>query len=358
MVPVRRREAAAKLTAGILATGILATAGLSVPAMAPAGAASSPTVPSKVPAGTSLRVADQFEGTQLPLQLSGQISKLPFTVQWSEFVGGPGVIQALEANAVDLGVLGDVPLVYPQASGADLVAIAVTQNSGQTSGIVSAPGENITKVTGLKGKKVAYTASTAPQGFLYSALQKAGVPSKDVTLIDIATQSNVTSALESHNIDAASLTYPLISNYLVSNPTAHLVERSNLSIVSGYSYFVTTKSVLADPAKTAAIGQFLKRFVLANAWRNAHPTAWVQAYYVGQEKLPLNVAQSTYALYGSTKFVPIGATVIAKQQRVADLLSANAAIPKKVSAAAEFDPRFNSIVVAASASAGSSGTSS
>jgi sulfonate transport system substrate-binding protein len=329
----------------------VAVAGAGLWATLPAGAtakASGVKVATKVPSGTTLRVADQFEGTQLPLQLSGQLTKLPFTVQWSEFVGGPGVIQALEANAVDLGVLGDVPLVYPQASGNDLVAVAATQSSGKTSGIVSAPGEDLTSVGQLKGKKVAYTASTAPQGFLYSALQKAGV--KGVTLIDIATQSDVTSALESDSVDAAALTYPLISNYLVANPTAHLVERSNLNIVSGYSYFVTTKAVLADPAKAAAIGQFLKGFVTANAWRNAHPAQWVTAYYIGEEKLPPDVAQATNTLNGSTAFVPITAAVIAKQQRVADLLAANKAIPEKVDASAEFDNRFNGIIRQALAS--------
>lgn len=311
---------------------------------APAGASSS--IPTKVPAGTTLRFADQFEGTELPLQLSGEEAKLSFPITWSEFVGGPAVIQALEANAVDVGVLGDVPLAYTQVGHSGIVAVGITQTDGHSSGIVSAPGEDITNVKQLKGKNVAYTASTAPQGYLYSAIANAGLNRKNVNLIDIAVQSNVTAALESHAVDAAALTYPLIATYLSANPTAHLVQRANLSIVSGQSYIVTTTAVLSDPAKEAALGQFLKAFVIANQWRNEHPAAWVQAYYVGQEKLTESLGAETNALVGPTTFDLVDSATIAKQQHVANLLTFNRAIPRSLDVAGEFTKRFNSFVEA------------
>jgi sulfonate transport system substrate-binding protein len=312
-----------------------------------AAGASPQAIPSQVPPGTTLRVADQFEGTQLPLQLSGAAAKLSFPISWSEFVGGPAVIQALEANAVDVGVLGDVPLAYTQVGHSGIVAVAITQTSGHSSGIVSAPGAGITNLKGLRGKNVAYTASTAPQGYLYSALASAGLNRNTTHLVDIAAQSNVTAALQSHAVDAAALTYPLIATYLAQNPTAHLLQRANLSTVSGQAYIVTTEAVLSDPAKEAALGHFLRAFVAANQWRNTHASQWVQAYYVGQEKLTTELGTETNDLTGPTSFDLVDPATIQQQQRVADLLTFNRAVPRKLNAAKEFATRFNPFVSAA-----------
>ena len=64
------------------------------------------------------------------------------TIDWSNFIGGPQIVQALEANAIDVGLLGDVPLAYTQVAKKGIVAIVAFKASGAASGIVSAPGEH------------------------------------------------------------------------------------------------------------------------------------------------------------------------------------------------------------------------
>jgi sulfonate transport system substrate-binding protein len=328
----------------VLGCGLVATFALQGSAGASRIPAKSSAISTTVPPGTTLRFADQFEDTQLPLQLSGEESKLSYPIAWSEFVGGPAVIQALEANAVDVGVLGDAPLAYTQVSHSGLVAFGVEQTNGRDYAIVSAPGEDITSVKGLNGKKVAYTAATGPQAFLYASLQNASLSRKDVDLINIAIQSNTTAALQSHSVDAATLTYPLVATYLADNPTAHLIKQGNLNLTSGQTYFVTTQAVLANKAKEAALGQFIKAFVIANQWRNENSAQWVTSYYVGQEGLTDALGTTTNNLVGTTNFDLVDSATIAAQQKVAGLLTENRAIPRRLDASGEFTTRFNVFV--------------
>jgi sulfonate transport system substrate-binding protein len=233
-----------------------------------------------VPAGTTLRVAQQFGAEQLPIQLAGIQTPAGLTLDWSNFIGGPQIVQALEANAIDIGLLGDVPLAYTQVANKGIVAIVAFKASGAASGIVSAPGEHFQSLADLKGKSIAYTQATAPQGFLLEALAKAGISPSSVHLVNISSQANVTAALVAHSVDAAALTEPIITTYVNKNPTASVIARSG-GISSGLSYLVTNQQALKNPAKAAAIGQFVKELVGGDLWENTHEAAWVQAYYVG-----------------------------------------------------------------------------
>ena len=79
-------------------------------------------------------------------QAAGHSHAAPLSIEWSNFIGGPQVVQALEANAIDLGALGDVPLAYTQVADKGIVAVAALKTAGATSGIVSAPGSRSSPV--------------------------------------------------------------------------------------------------------------------------------------------------------------------------------------------------------------------
>jgi sulfonate transport system substrate-binding protein len=336
------------LTVPILAATTLAACGSSGTSIKSAAAteATVPTISSTVPPGTTLKVAQQFGAEQLPIQLAGLTTPAAMTIDWSNFTGGPQIVQALEANAIDVGLLGDVPLAYTQVAKKGIVAILAFKASGASSGVVAAPGEHFTSLADLKGKRVAYTQATAPQGFLLQALQAAGLSPSAVHLVNISSQANVTAALIAHSIDAAAFTEPLISTYLNKNPTASVIERSG-GISSGLSYLVTTQQALENPAKSAAIGQFVKELVGGDLWENSHEAAWVRAYYVGKEDLPAALGDKVYQLAGPTTFPVIGPAVYAKQQALLSVLSAASFLPTGLNAQGEFDPRYNAIIQAA-----------
>lgn len=351
--PPRPRRALAAVALLAIASAALSacSSGASSASGSTDAAATAQATTGTVPPGTVLKVAQQFYAEELPIKLSGT-KAIPSTlsIDWSNFTGGPQIVQALEANAIDLGELGDVPVAYTQVANKGVVVVAAFKQSGETYGIVSAPGEHLTSIASLKGKKVAYTQATAPQGYLLQALKGAGLSKSDVDLVNIATQADVTAALTSHTIDAAALTEPLITEYLAKNPTATEVNKSSLATTSGYSYFVSTEQALSNPTKAAAIGDVLKALVAGFKWENANGPEWIQQYYVGQQQLTTALGQKVYDLAGPTSFPVIGPAVIATQQKVLDVLAANGFLPSGLQASKEFDSRFNNIIQAAARS--------
>src|SRR5262245_15052857 len=80
----RRRIVTAIVWAGLACIAGPALAADPLPADAP--------LPAAVPPGTTLVIGDPT--TQKALQLSGEIDKLPFKVEWANISGGPRTIEA------------------------------------------------------------------------------------------------------------------------------------------------------------------------------------------------------------------------------------------------------------------------
>ena len=56
------------------------------------------------------------------------------TVSWAEFTSGPPLLEALGANAIDFGSTGDIPPLFAQAAGGDLVYVAASKGSARRLG--------------------------------------------------------------------------------------------------------------------------------------------------------------------------------------------------------------------------------
>jgi sulfonate transport system substrate-binding protein len=309
------------------------------------GAVSTPAsaLPSVVPPGTELRVGEQGTFFQLPLRLSGQDQNFPYKTSYATFQGGPPLLEAFRAGAIDFGIVGDTVVTTAQSSGQDIVIVAALENGGWGHGLVVPPGKAsaISSAKGLKGRKVAYPRGTSLQGFAVEVLQEAGLKESDIQRVQLAIP-DVIGAIKSGDVDAGVLVEPVLSSYLASTPGAKLL-RDSVGVVSGLTYLISSRRTLADPAKVAAIADYLGRQVKARTWVNANPDAWTQAYYVDLQKVAPAVAQQIAAKTGPSVLVPLDDRVVAKQQKLADLLTATGVYPAPLDARAEFDNRFNPI---------------
>ena len=64
-----------------------------------------------------------FEKTRGTLEK--RLAPLGVTVTWTEFLGGPALLEAMGAGSIDFGITGDAPPIFAQAGGVDLAYIAV-----------------------------------------------------------------------------------------------------------------------------------------------------------------------------------------------------------------------------------------
>jgi sulfonate transport system substrate-binding protein len=306
--------------------------------------ASTVKVGAKVPAGTVLRVGDQLSGLQTLLKSDNRDS-FPFTVEWSSFLGGPPMLQAFQANAIDVGIVGTTPTIFAQAAHQSIVAVAAYGTVHSADDLVTAPGEKITSWKQLKGKPVAYQQGTVGEAIVLAGLHSVGLSLSDIKTVNLPVTEEAP-ALENHSAVAAVMVQPLVDAYLNQNPTASIVLNAP-GDSARLTYIIASKAALADPAKSAAIGALLTHLVKSYVWINAHQASYVQLQYVKQYGLTTSEGTKMLKDFGKTTFVPINASLFAAQQTQANLFTAANEIPSHINTKSEFDPRFNSIIAAA-----------
>jgi sulfonate transport system substrate-binding protein len=299
--------------------------------------------PGDIPAGTTLRIGDQLEYLQTILRLAGEDDDFPYRVKYSAFVGGPPMLQAFQGGALDVGFVGSTPLIFAQAQGQEITAVAGWASEKGSYGLVTAPGvKGIGGWGDLAGKRVAYQRGTAAEAALLQALDAAGVDPHDVTTVDIPI-NQATAALTGGSADAAVTVEPLTSVYLASNPAAKVVDHAS-EITDRSSFFIASRATLDDDAKSAALADYTTRLVRAFGYLRSHPDQVAQAIYVDQYHLTPERAAQVVDEQGVGSFVELPGEVEHQQQALADLFVAAGQIPKHVDVAAEFDTRFNDLV--------------
>jgi sulfonate transport system substrate-binding protein len=115
-------------------------------------------------------------------KLEPALAKLGVTVQWSEFMAGPPLLEALNVGAIDVSadVADTVPL-FAQAAGAKIVYLAQEAPSPTAQAILVPGKSDLKRVVDLKGKKVALTKGTGGHYLLLASLKRAGLTFKDIT---------------------------------------------------------------------------------------------------------------------------------------------------------------------------------
>jgi epoxyqueuosine reductase len=75
-----------------------------------------------------LRIGYQKYGALVLLKARGALERRlePFKVEvkWTEFPGGPALLEALNVGSIEFGQVGEAPHIFAQAAGADLVYVA------------------------------------------------------------------------------------------------------------------------------------------------------------------------------------------------------------------------------------------
>jgi sulfonate transport system substrate-binding protein len=299
-------------------------------------------LPSSVPAGTTLRIGDQLDYLKNVLQLGKQDTNFTYKVQYSAFVGGPPMLQAFQAGALDGGFIQSTPLIFAQAADQNISAVAGWSAQNSVYRLLTAPGvTNIKGWADLKGKRVAFQQGTALESAVLEELDKVGLKLSDIKTVNVPTTS-ISSTLQSHAADVGILVEPLTSVYLASNPSAKVVGAATDVTVKA-NFLIATKSTLDNSGKSAALADYTARLVRAYAYLKAHPDDLAQLY-VKQYHLPLARAKQILAEAGTTTFISLPGDIVAAQQHLADLFTAAGEIPSKVTVNSEFDTRFNSLV--------------
>ncbi|WP_276823827.1 PhnD/SsuA/transferrin family substrate-binding protein [Mycolicibacterium mageritense] len=295
-----------------------------------------------VPAGTKIVVAEQNATQSLPWNLADAGRDAPYEVEFADFSGGAAVIEALRSGAADVGSIGEAPVPIAVDNGVtDLVTIGLQANPGTSGGyfLVARPNSGVTRIEDLRGKRVAYPPGSGRHMITAALLKQHGLDLRhDVQPVELA-GAEVVPTFAAGAVDAAIV----LGNqyYQLGEPP---ILGDGKGINTGIQSLIVRKDVLNDPAKAAAIGDYVGRAVAANNWKDTHADEWINEYYVKQQGITFDQGKKLYDEDGVASYYPIDANSTALFQTVADGLHETGTTKTLVDLKPYVDGRYNDIV--------------
>lgn len=154
-----------------------------------------------------------YNPVSLVLKDSGILEKAlaadGITVRWVQSAGSNKALEFLNAGSLDFGSTAGAAALIGKINGNPIKSIYVYSRPEWTALVTGAKSE-ITKVSDLKGKRVAVTRGTDPHIFLVRALAEAKLTEKDVKLV-LLQHADGRLALERGDVDAWAGLDPLMA---------------------------------------------------------------------------------------------------------------------------------------------------
>ena len=128
-------------------------------------------------------VIKQLQLFEKYLPKTGKYSNIDFKFDWQNFTSGPPITNGMMANKIQIGMMGDYPLLVNGATSqqnkgneTQLVAIIAYNARGAGNGIVVHKDSPYYELADLKGKLVSVPFGSAAHGMLLQAMQERGWP--------------------------------------------------------------------------------------------------------------------------------------------------------------------------------------
>jgi len=280
-----------------------------------------------VAAEQTIRIGVQKYGTLIILQTRGTLEKRlaqqGIKVTWTEFPGGPQLLEALSAGAIDFGTTGEAPPVFAQAGGSPLVYVGVEPPAPAGEAILVPKDSPIKSVTDLRGKKVALNKGSNVHYLLVKALEKAGLKPSDIQSVFLA-PADGRAAFESGNVDAWVIWDPFFSAAQTATGARTLTDGTGL--VQNLQFYLATRDYAQNHGDILKIVD--EQIAETDAWAEKHQAETVDllSAHTGLNHDAVAAAVSRLA-YGHR---PITPDIVTYQQGIADTFFGLGLIPKAV----------------------------
>jgi len=298
-----------------------------------AGLLTGPALPVRAQSRPLLKAGDQKGGLHALLEAAGELKGLSYDIQWTEFPAAAPLAEALNAQAVDLGPIGDAPLIFSLAAGSRVKAFAVNRSDAYGTAVLVAPNSPLKDARDLKGRSVATNRGSIGHFVTLKALASVGLKSEDVQWRFLP-PAEAKLALSTGAVDAWATWEPYTALAETGGHARVLV--SGRGLWSGLSFLAGTDTALRD--KRAVLLDFAQRAARAQRWASQHPAEFgdTLARIIG---IPADAARLQFERR-QTRWQAIDAAVVAEQQRTADFYFDAGLIRQRLDTKSTFDTSF------------------
>lgn len=282
----------------------------------------------------TLVVGDQSYNAQAAMEAAGVLENLPYTLEWKQFTAGSPVAEALNVGSLDIGLLGDAPVLFLGALGAPIKVIAVSRQNLDGVAILVKKDSPISSLADLAGKRAAIWKGSWSQQLLLTALDKAGVP-RDSLELRYLSALDASHALEGGSVDVIATWEPYVTQQ----------ERQGARVLATADGLIPAQSFIAAnaravEAKRVQISDFLLRLKKARDWARQTP-ANTDAYadaWARRTRADAGIARAWFAR-ARTTVEPVTAQSPAEAQKTVDFFAGQGLV-KPYPAANLFDQSF------------------
>ncbi|MBV8402314.1 MAG: ABC transporter substrate-binding protein [Acetobacteraceae bacterium] len=288
-------------------------------------------------ATTALRVGDQRGNMRAVLEAADALRGVPYEIAWVEFPAAAPLIEALNADAIELGVIGDAPFTFGFAAGVPMRVIATRRSTQQGLAIVVSGSSPAHTLADLEGKRIATGRGSIGHFLVLAALRHASMPIGAVKLVFLL-PADAKAALASGWVDAWSTWEPYTSQVEVLDGGRQIV--NGVGIAPGQGFQIASLAAIAS--KREQLADFLTRLTVARRWANAHVNNYAETW-ARLMRFPASVPRHWFSRT-SEEVALIDDRAISDERTVIDLYSDAGLLRTKFAAASAFDASFNAAI--------------
>ena len=219
-----------------------------------------------------LKVGSQRGGTKAILIASGALEGAPYRIEWSEFAAAQPLLEALGAQAVDLGEAGDAPFLFAYAGGSKIKAVQAGKSGGSSTALLVRKGASYKGVADLRGKKIATGRGSIGHYLLLKLLEEAGLKPTDVQIVFLS-PGDAKAAFTSGAIDAWVTWGSYVALARLHDDATILADGDGR--LSGYGFEAASEAAITG--KRPQVEDFLRRLAKARRWAGENPEAFAAA---------------------------------------------------------------------------------
>jgi len=229
------------------------------------------TTTNTVTAGVVIR---QLHLLEKYLPKDGKYANIKFELDWQNFTSGPPVTNAMMANKLQIGMMGDYPLIVngftfesnPESK-SRLIGIAAYSLSGSGNGIVVHKDSPYYDLADLEGKLVSVPFGSAAHGMVLKAMQDHGYPADFFQLVSQTPEVGSTN-LQEKKIDAHADFVPFGELLPFRGFARKIFDGVETNLPTFHGIVVRTDFAEKYPEVVVA---YLKAVIAANKWLRDDP---------------------------------------------------------------------------------------
>ncbi len=292
--------------------------------------------------GKVVRIGVQKYGTLIILRerkvLEQALRPLGWAVSWHEFPGGPQLLEALAAGALDFGTTGEAPPIFAQAAGSSLLYVGFEPPSPTGEAILVPKDSPVRMLADLKGRTVALNKGSNVHYLVVQALAAVGLAPSDIQPAYMA-PADARAAFERGSVDAWAIWDPFLSAAQEATGARTLVDGTGVAgqaLAPNRQFFLAHRDFAQN--QPGLLRTLNEQVDATDRWaeQNQDETARLLAASMG---LPHAVVARAVARMGYG-VRPLTAEVVADQQKIADTFFKLRLIPQRLDvASAVWSPR-------------------